>query len=361
MDTQQRAGNIVVKMACAISQDRVMQALYQEQYGDIYTYKTGVVPMPEPQSCQALVRIHAAALCPLDIVRGRGELSGVRDTFPLIPGYEFAGTIERLGGGICCGLEVGNKVYGDVMRCQRGKKEALLGTVCQYCVVDCDLVGKIPEKAGEDDTEGEAEGKTETKTETEAESKAKTDDLFVKMAATPMACTMAIRGFQEVGLKSHDNLVITHGADEFGLFAIQIAKALYEVKNIATTITDGSLAPLVKRLGATHVVDCSKEDPAEVLSKWADVVVDSSEEIDMEKKMLKENGRHLTVMRCPKGNVRNLNFCPSRKILDVISDLIAKEKLEPIVNRVFPLTEGVKAMKYVSEKQTVGKVVIKTP
>src|SRR5207248_598075 len=60
---------------------------------DVLKYEDA--PQPEPKEDQVLIRVAAAAVNPVDIFiregRGRGG------TFPLIPGMDVAGTIEKTG------------------------------------------------------------------------------------------------------------------------------------------------------------------------------------------------------------------------------------------------------------------------
>lgn len=306
-----------------------MQALYQDSYGGIETYHVGLVPVPTPGPCQALVKIHAASLNMLDIQRGSGELHGMRDQFPLIPGYDFAGVIVEVGGDYS-GLKVGDKVWGDVMRCQKARKQGFLGTVCEYCVVDCDLLGKMPE------------GLT-----------------FVEAAALPMVCMLAIETFRNVGLEKSDKLVMTNGGDEFGVHAMQIAKAVYGVGKIGTTVWNSEDVEFAKKYGADRVVDCEKgEDPAKVFENWADVVVDVSSEMDLERKMLKDKGRHISVVKCGQDSFKGWELCPNRKLLDTLKEVMEDKKVKPVIDKVFSLKDGIKAIQHVKEGHPMGKVVV---
>jgi propanol-preferring alcohol dehydrogenase len=55
------------------------------------------VPIPAPGSGQALLRVHACAVCRTDLHIVDGELA--RPKLPLIPGHQIVGTIERHGDG----------------------------------------------------------------------------------------------------------------------------------------------------------------------------------------------------------------------------------------------------------------------
>ena len=64
------------------------------------------VPRPVPGESQLLVKVEAASLNRADLGLRSGAFSTPRDQLPLIPGREFAGTIEALGDAVA-GFQVG--------------------------------------------------------------------------------------------------------------------------------------------------------------------------------------------------------------------------------------------------------------
>ncbi|GAA4584692.1 alcohol dehydrogenase catalytic domain-containing protein [Streptomyces violaceoruber] len=79
-----------------------------------------LVPQPpgEPGPGEALVRVHAAGICGSDreVYQGNRPEGYVR--YPLTPGHEWSGTVERVGAGVPGSL-VGRKVVGEGFRnCQ---------------------------------------------------------------------------------------------------------------------------------------------------------------------------------------------------------------------------------------------------
>ena len=64
---------------------------------------------PVPAAGELLVRVEACGVCPTDV---RKYLLGSTGGYPLNPGHEWVGRIERLGADVE-GWEVGERVYGD--------------------------------------------------------------------------------------------------------------------------------------------------------------------------------------------------------------------------------------------------------
>ena len=85
---------------------------------------TKIVPRPEPNWNEALVRVIASGVNPADPLIVSGKYAKEFGThLPLIPGYDIAGVVEKIGGGITK-LKVGDAVYAYVLVWRR------LGGVC---------------------------------------------------------------------------------------------------------------------------------------------------------------------------------------------------------------------------------------
>jgi L-iditol 2-dehydrogenase len=67
------------------------------------------LPDPVPADGELLVRVRACGICPTDV---RKYLFGTSAGYPLNPGHEWVGEVERLGEGVE-GWQVGEAVYGD--------------------------------------------------------------------------------------------------------------------------------------------------------------------------------------------------------------------------------------------------------
>ena len=88
------------------------------------------IPTPEPEAGEALIRVTAAGVNPLDnmIVRGEVKLIVPYRT-PLVMGNELVGTVEELGLATK-GFKVGDRVY-----CRMPLSR--IGAFAEYAAVDC--------------------------------------------------------------------------------------------------------------------------------------------------------------------------------------------------------------------------------
>jgi 2-desacetyl-2-hydroxyethyl bacteriochlorophyllide A dehydrogenase len=85
------------------------------------------VPRPEPGPGEVLVRVGAAGICGSDVevLDGRRPARYVR--YPIIPGHEWAGTVEALGPGVeiidegAVVVAEGFRACGDCARCREGR------------------------------------------------------------------------------------------------------------------------------------------------------------------------------------------------------------------------------------------------
>ena len=119
------------------------------------------VPRPEPAPGEVLVRVGAAGICGSDVevLEGRRPARYVR--YPIIPGHEWAGTVEAVGPGVD-GIEEGAGVVaegfracGDCARCREGLTNLCdveyaetgfthAGAFADYVCVPAHLVHQLP-------------------------------------------------------------------------------------------------------------------------------------------------------------------------------------------------------------------------
>lgn len=89
-----------------------MHAVAITRFGDPEVLTPVDLPLPEPGPGQVRVRVAAVGALPIDARIRRGELPWRdRITLPLVPGNQFAGTVDALGEG-AAGPAVGTPVLG---------------------------------------------------------------------------------------------------------------------------------------------------------------------------------------------------------------------------------------------------------
>jgi len=315
--------------ACpVIASESKMKAIVAHQYGgpDVLRYEDW--PRPEPNWNEALVRVVASGVNPADplIVSGRyAKEFGTH--LPLIPGYDIAGIVEKIGGGITK-LKVGDAVYAYVL---------FGGGWAEYAVTN----------------ENEAATKPKSLT-------------FVEAAAVPLAALTAWQALIDTAKISAGQTVLIHGGSGgVGSFAIQIAKA-HGAKVIATASTQNQ--DLLKELGADVSIDYTKTKFEEV-AKDVDVVLDPVGKYTLARSygVVKKGGIVVSLVssidkaELEKHGIRGtpIGVTPNAAELGEITRMIEEKKLRPIVSQQFPLSEGAKADEKAETHHTRGKMVIK--
>ncbi len=95
------------------------------------------IPEPEPEDGEVLVRVRASSVNPVDVAIATGALRGAFDhEFPVVLGRDFAGVVERTGGG----FEAGDEVFGFV---RHADPVVHKGTWAELTVAR-DLIASIP-------------------------------------------------------------------------------------------------------------------------------------------------------------------------------------------------------------------------
>jgi NADPH:quinone reductase len=101
-------------------------------------FRIGPIGRPTPGDRQALVRIKASGVNPLDTKIWAGQAAHARHPLPGILGMNVAGVVEAIGAG-ATGLRPGDEVYG-----MTGGVGGLQGSLAQYAAVDADLLAPKP-------------------------------------------------------------------------------------------------------------------------------------------------------------------------------------------------------------------------
>ncbi len=183
------------------------------------------VTTPTPGEGEVLVRIRATSANPYDWHFIRGEPlfmrlgpGGLRTPKQPIPGGDFAGVVEAVGGGDVGGFGVGDEVYGFAH-----------GAFAEYIAAPHGRMARKPA------------GLT-----------------FEEAASLPLVAATAWQGLKDVGrLAAGQKALIIGASGGIGSLAVQMAKAWgAEVSGVCSTAN----VELVRSLGADHVIDYRVED-----------------------------------------------------------------------------------------------------
>ncbi len=241
-----------------------MQAMAASGYGPLQQLKAISLPRPEPRAGEVRVRVQASALNPADykVILGKMKfLHGRR--FPLVPGYDFSGTIDALGRSVT-DFAVGDDVYGFLPYGPGNHRGAFAEA----------LIAKTGELARKP---------------------AGISHVLAAAAATPGLT--AILGLRDLGRvpASGGRVLITGASGGVGSLAIGIAGKLGAS---VTAVGSGQGLELAKRLGAETVIDRKANDFMRAVKGPFDVVFDAAAASRWRqwRSLLKPGGRFVTTL-----------------------------------------------------------------
>jgi NADPH:quinone reductase-like Zn-dependent oxidoreductase len=308
----------------------LMKAVVMHAYGGPEVLKLEDVPRPEPKDDEILIRVVAASINPVDVAIRKGYLAElIGKPFPLIPGMDASGVVEKAGGKIKK-FKHGDPVYAFfTLKGEGGYAEFVLAK------------------------------------ENEIALKPKTAS-YEQAAAVPAAASTAWQVLVDTANLSAGQTVLIHGGSGgVGHFAIQIAKAR-GAKVIATAST--AHLDFLKQLGADQTIDYTKTKFEDVV-RDVDVVLDMVGEDTLTRSygVVKKGGIIVSIADEPdpkaleaKG-IRGVAFRsePRASVLEELSRLIDAKKIRPVVSEVFPLSDVAKAHDQIATRHTQGKIVLK--
>ncbi len=307
-----------------------MLASVYHRFGPAQVLELQDVEAPRPQSGHALVKVHAAALNPKDVLVRKGKMTWlVGKKMPRIPGYDFAGELlEKVGD-----LPAGTPVYGMVQSHQGG------------C---CAEIVSVPM--------GQWSPKPVLLSMTEA-------------AAIPLAALTALQALRDkLKLKPGQRVLLNGASGGVGTLAIQIARAL-GAEPVATC-SQRNLSRVIK-LGATEAIDYTSTKVSELRN--FDHIFDIFGNLSWSeaKKMLKPGGNYCTTVPKPAALLQeglsrlglhraSLVVVKSNQAdLEILSRWVSQGQLKAVIDRTLPLQRAVEGHEYIETKRARGKVVLK--
>jgi NADPH:quinone reductase len=101
-------------------------------------FRLADIPRPVPRTGEALVKIHASGVNPLDVKIRAGAAPHARQPLPAILGMDLAGVVEEVGPGVE-DFRPGDAVYG-----MAGGVGGVQGSLAEYAAVDAALIAHKP-------------------------------------------------------------------------------------------------------------------------------------------------------------------------------------------------------------------------
>lgn len=305
-----------------------MRAVRISAFGGPEALRLEELPIPQPADEEALVRVLAAGVSPVDCKIRSGAFAGISgDRLPVVLGQDVSGTVELCGRAVR-ELDLGQPVFAFL---PPGR-----GAYADYVLVR------------------------------EAEAAPKPRGLDHRTAAAvPLAATTAWQGLFDHGRLEAGQHVLIHGAaGGVGHIAVQLARAHGSIVHATAGADD---LELVRELGALEVIDHAADRFEDRLSQM-DLVLDVIGGATLERSLtvLKRGGRLVSTLaepppgRAEEHGVRALRFTaqPNAPQLALIGRLIDGGQIRVVVDRVFPLAEAADAHRYLEGRHRPGKVVL---
>jgi NADPH:quinone reductase-like Zn-dependent oxidoreductase len=320
-----------------------MKAIVYERYGPPEVLQLREVQKPTPKDNEVLIKTHATTVTSgdwrvrsLNVPAGFGLIMrlvfGVSRPKQPILGTELAGVIESVGKDVGK-FKVGDQVFAF--------SDAAMGCHAEYkCMPEDGAVALKPSNLTYDEA-----------------------------AALSFGGTTALDFFRRGKLQSGERVLVNGASGGVGTAAVQLARHFgADVTGVCSTAN----GELVRSLGASHVIDYTKEDFTQNGETY-DVIVDTvgTAPFSRSKASLKEGGRLLMVL----GGLPDMLQIPwvsmtsSKKViagpaagraedLRFLAGLAEAGEFKPVIDRRYPFERIAEAHSYVDTGRKKGNVVI---
>jgi NADPH:quinone reductase-like Zn-dependent oxidoreductase len=324
-----------------------MKAAVRDRYGPPDVVELVEVDRPVPSDNQVLVRVRAASVnrADLDGLRPRPSVArlftGLRTPRNHRVGLDVAGVVESVGATVAR-FQPGDEVFGDMFVFGQG-------AFAEYVCASEKAFASMP-----------------------------TGMTFEEAATLPHSAILAVQGLRRRdgrSIRPGDKVLIDGASGNVGPFAVQIAKSLgAEVTGVCST----DKMAFVRSLGADHVIDYSKVDYTGTDERYDWILdTDSHHSILRCRRALRPTGVYITlggstsaifqalllgllISRVDDRWLGLLIWWKPFNPADVatLKEMIAAGKVAPMIDRRYPLSDVVEALRYVDEGRAKGKVVI---
>jgi NADPH:quinone reductase-like Zn-dependent oxidoreductase len=318
-------------------------------------------PKPAPKPGEALVRVRAVGINHVDLDHRAGT-SRIPVTFPHILGREFAGEVASSAGN----FKEGDRVW---VTCR------IPCRTCELCLLGRDNLCLKEGYFGLDIPGGYAEYVAVPTANLNAlPSHVRFEDAAAAQIAFGTAWHVLInRG----GLQAGQTVLIQAAGSGIGSAAVQVAKLAGAAAIIATASSEKKLEQ-AKALGATHLINYSKENFAEKVmaftgGRGVDVVMEhiGGEVFTQSLKCLARGGIIVTV-GAHAGEVVQFDIIPffrkelrlagskNASVLELrkVMGLVADGKLKPVIHKALPLAQAAEGHRIVDSRDFFGKVIL---
>jgi NADPH:quinone reductase-like Zn-dependent oxidoreductase len=305
-----------------------MRAVVYKKYGPPDVLQLQDIAKPSPKVREVLIKVHATTVTigdcrmrsftvpPAQWLFARLYL-GVWKPRRKILGMELAGEIEAVGRDVTR-FKVGEPVFASTFK-------ANFGGYAEYkCLAEDGLLAPKPAAL----SYGEA-------------------------AAAVGGGGTALRCLRRADIQPGQKVLIYGASGAVGTSAVQLARNLFGAE--VTGVCSAANLDLVRSLGATHVVDYTREDFTAQGCLY-DVVFDAVAKFPAAeaRKAIKPGGVYLNAHQDASAKK---GVTPLQELLE-LKDLLDAGQLKPVIDRVYQLEQIVEAHYYVDTGRKRGNVVI---
>jgi len=315
-----------------------MRAVVYDRYGPPDVLRLEDVDRPAPDDDQLLVRIHATTVNRTDCGFRSAEFfvtrffTGVLRPKQRIPGMEFAGVVEAIGGAVT-GFQVGDRVFGVTGA----------GAHAEFaCIRAGGPVAHVPAGMSFEDAAAATDG-----------------------ASLALAC------LRKAGSLNGKSLLVYGASGAVGTAAVQLGK---HFGADVTAVCNTKNLELVRSLGADEVLDYTREDFTKN-GKTYDVVFDAVGKHSFRRcrHSLKPGGTftetdpgfmwHVPALALLTRWVGDKKVALgitrfAKQDVELLKQLIEAGEYRPVVDRRYPIEDVVEAHRYVETGQKTGNVVL---
>ena len=313
------------------------------------------LPEPQPAPGEAVVRLHAAALNHRDVFIQKGMYAKIK--LPAVLGSDGAGEVLKVGEGVDPGL-IGQRVL--IIPCQgwgpdpkvQGRDFVILGmpasgTFAQAIARPADRLVTLPQHLS-----------------------------FQEGAALPLAGLTAWRALvSRGGVTRGEHVLVTGVGGGVSTMALILAQAL----GARVSVTSGSEEKLARARSLGAIAAVSYKDPdwgkklVEAVGTPPSLIIDSvgGNTLNQLVNLCAPAGRIVTYgstlgkvegLELPRLFFKQIDLRGSTMGTDddfrAMVDLVARERLKPVVDRVFPLAQAEEALRHMDGAQQMGKIVL---
>lgn len=304
-----------------------MKAIAFQKFGTSAELSTITVDTPPVGDNDVRIKISHTSVNPVDWKIRLGYLKDMfPHEFPVIPGWDAAGTIDSVGRHVD-GFRPGDRVYAYTRL-----PTIHFGTYAEFITVPGNYVAPMPAGLS-----------------------------FAQGAATPLVALTAYQALHNVArLKKGESVLVLGAAGGVGSFAVQFASIAGAV---VTATASRKNHDYLTSLGTAHPIDYTSGDwpvaARHFAPKGFDVILDAvgGDTLKACYTALSPRGRLVSVVDTPeKGSFHFVQ--PSGAELRTISELYSSGRLKPPEVNVMPVTEAARAQDLNQQRHVRGKIAL---